>query len=347
MASGTYAGGLAATNPITGGTLVIEGDNATPGNVIIAGGANCAFRADNVQFSIKGFKVTSTSQDGVSAIGLGKIDVIGNMEYGACLGAHITATMGGFVHISANYSYSGATVYHMLATSNGCIRNDAAIVTASGNPAISGATAGANTEGVLMLAGPTGTGCGWTGTVSNTVLKFVLASLGVIYTNNLGISHLPGAGAGTMTGGARYDNVDYASTSTSLLKGNGSGGIAQATAGTDYAVPSLAQTWTKPQLASMQALTHNTAWDGTDKQHLTVTVNGSGFTIANPSAVTSGVYYSVFVTYSSTHSISWGSNFKGVSGVTPTATSGAFDHFVFRYNGTYLMLVGYALNCGA
>lgn len=108
-----------------------------------------------------------------------------------------------------------------------------------------------------------------------------------------------------------------------------------------------ANTFTAPQKADTLALTHNTGWDGTAKQHLTVDVNGSSFTIANPSSATSGVYYTIFVTYTTSHSISWGANFKGVSGITPTATAGSYDHFTFRFDGTYMQCVGYALDTGA
>jgi hypothetical protein len=94
------------------------------------------------------------------------------------------------------------------------------------------------------------------------------------------------------------------------------------------------------------ALTSAAAWAGADYINLTVNVNGGAFTIANPTSSTAGTYYNVFVTYTTSHSISWGANFKGVSTVTPTATAGAYDHFSFRSNGTNLMLTGYNLNIG-
>lgn len=117
-----------------------------------------------------------------------------------------------------------------------------------------------------------------------------------------------------------------------------------------YGALTSGNTWTKPQKADPFALTHNTAWDGaqaTGAQHLTVTVNGSTFTIANPSAQTAGVIYMVNVSYTTSHSISWGTSFKGLTGITATATAGAEDTFVFRSNGTNLVRIGYALNGAA
>jgi hypothetical protein len=113
----------------------------------------------------------------------------------------------------------------------------------------------------------------------------------------------------------------------------------------------VAQTFTAPQTADDAALTHNTAWDGAAKQHLTATVNGSSFTIANPTGSTlrPKTYYVLYVTYTTSHTIAFGSNFKGIANIAPTATAGAKDHFIFRADdtGTNLELVSAAYDIGA
>lgn len=129
------------------------------------------------------------------------------------------------------------------------------------------------------------------------------------------------------------DDANYAATMTTALAGKAS--------------LAAANTFTAPQLADTLALTHNTAWDGTAKQHLTVDVNASNFTIANPSAQTAGVYYTVYVAYTTTHTLAWGNAFKGVLNITPSATAGSVDHFTFRSNGTHLQCVGHKLGAGA
>ena len=105
--------------------------------------------------------------------------------------------------------------------------------------------------------------------------------------------------------------------------------------------------WTALQIAKPYALSSTVAWDGAHFQHLSVTVNGGAFTIANPTSHKAGALYLVNVAYTTSHSISWGNQFKGLSSVSPTATAGAEDNFLFRSNGTNLVLVGYALNGGA
>lgn len=106
-------------------------------------------------------------------------------------------------------------------------------------------------------------------------------------------------------------------------------------------------TFTKPQVADVLALTSGVAWDGTAKQHLTVNVNGATFTIANPSALVTNAYYVVYVTYTTGHTLAFGTSFKGIADVLPTALASAVDHFVFRSDGTNLNLVGAAYNVGA
>jgi hypothetical protein len=113
----------------------------------------------------------------------------------------------------------------------------------------------------------------------------------------------------------------------------------------------VAQTFTAPQTAGDAALTHNTAWDGAAKQQLTVNVNGSSFTIANPTGATlkAKTYYAIYVTYTTAHTIAFGSNFKGIGSLAPTAVAGAKDHFIFRSDdtGTNLELVAAAYDIGA
>ena len=100
-------------------------------------------------------------------------------------------------------------------------------------------------------------------------------------------------------------------------------------------------TFTATQKANELALTHNTAWNGSTSQNLTVNVNGSNFTVANPTTPVSGAYYALTVTYTTSHTLAWGSVFRGVSPITPTATAGTRDHFVFRYDGTHMQCVGF------
>jgi hypothetical protein len=195
------------------------------------------------------------------------------------------------------------------------------------------------------LGSKTGRNLRITGT--NTITGFGTSDAGVEkrlrFAASLTLTH--NATSLVLPGGA---NITTAAGDVAVFRSEGSGNW-RCVSYQDGVTAKLnaAQTFTAPQKADTLALTHNTAWDGSAKQHLTVDVNGSNFTIANPSAQTAGVYYAVRVEYTTTHTLAWGANFKGVSGITPTATAGAVDHFTFRSDGTNLECVGYALNVAA
>ena len=109
----------------------------------------------------------------------------------------------------------------------------------------------------------------------------------------------------------------------------------------------VAQTFTKPQTASVYALTTSVAVDASTYQAWSANVNGSTFTVSNPTGGTSGTYYTLYVTFTTSNTIAFGTNFKGISGYVPTATAGAEDHLTFRCDGTYFECTGYATNIKA
>jgi hypothetical protein len=104
--------------------------------------------------------------------------------------------------------------------------------------------------------------------------------------------------------------------------------------------------WTGTQKASDQALTSGASSDFTAGQHWTVNVNGSTFTIANPSAVTDKTYIAIYITFTTSNTVAFGANYKNVAQYTPTATAGKTDALLFRVNGSNLELMSYAQDTG-
>lgn len=109
-------------------------------------------------------------------------------------------------------------------------------------------------------------------------------------------------------------------------------------------------TFARPQVSGSLALTNSSAWDGsaaTGAQSLTVNVNGSTFTISNPTSAVTGAIYMIDVTYTTSNTLGFGTVYKGITGITWTATSGKYDTIYFKYDGTSMRCVGYSLNNGA
>lgn len=117
------------------------------------------------------------------------------------------------------------------------------------------------------------------------------------------------------------------------------------TSGANVPKMSAHNTWSAPQGISETALASATAWDGSVAANLTVNVNGSAFAIANPSTLPSaGEFVAIKVVFTTTHAVTFGNKFLGMTNITPSNSSGKVDNYVFRSDGTNLHLIGYRLN---
>lgn len=109
----------------------------------------------------------------------------------------------------------------------------------------------------------------------------------------------------------------------------------------------VANLYTRPQASDETAISSGVAWNAANVAQAIVTVNGAAFSIANPTGQINKAFYVVHVKYTTSHSIAWGTAYKGVSTITPTANAGAEDIFIFKSDGTNMKLVGYNQNIGA
>lgn len=110
----------------------------------------------------------------------------------------------------------------------------------------------------------------------------------------------------------------------------------------------VAQSWSKPQRYAATALTASTAWDGTASSRLTAAVS-TAFQIANPSAATDGQFYHFEITYSGSGPVTFGTQYKGLSAITWTNTSGKKDRLTCQWNAanSEMEYVGHSLDVRA
>lgn len=189
------------------------------------------------------------------------------------------------------------------------------------------------------------------------------ALLAALIAENFGsIAATPGNGAkqvqlrrgttaqhGSFTGAPGEVTVDTDLNVLRVHDGATAGGHRTQPYDADTAKTDVAQQWTAPQRADKTALTHNTGANFSTKQNFTATVNGSAFTIANPSnAPNDGQVIKIFVTFSTTHGLSFGNKFK-TTGYTPSATSGKKDVCIFEYDSgaDLYYLIGFRTDVGA
>lgn len=90
----------------------------------------------------------------------------------------------------------------------------------------------------------------------------------------------------------------------------------------------------------------NISWDWAAVQVAELTITSNRI-LDNPTNAANGQYASIRVNRTGAYVLSFGSNFKGIAGITQSAVSGGIDHFVFRFNGTYFELVSLSTDLGA
>jgi len=205
IGDGTYTGGLAVTQPWSGGGAVtFQGNNGTPANVIISTtSAHCFGTAGSLPgtLTIKDMKLqTATSGDCISHQAVGLLQ-FANLVFGACAAVHLDGVGSGVnLECTGNYTISGGGFAHVVASrpSNISIRAGKTI-TLTGTPAFSGAFALAANGGVIAIDGNTFSG-------SATGIRFNAQNGGQIYSGGAGAAYLPGNSAGT---GTSYGTSPY------------------------------------------------------------------------------------------------------------------------------------------
>ncbi len=181
-----------------GGTLAIEGNLTTPGDVSISinedGAGAIDIRSSPAAIVIGGFKV-----ENAGAFGFGlyndlsnPVFVTGAMEYGDCGFAQI---LGAF-WLFANYEISGDATYHWFGSSPAYYYADSWTVTLTGTPAF-GAF-------ITIFGGARLEYTNMTFIGSATGIRFVVEALGQIDTGEAGLTYLPGNQPGYCRSGGLY-----------------------------------------------------------------------------------------------------------------------------------------------
>ena len=104
--------------------------------------------------------------------------------------------------------------------------------------------------------------------------------------------------------------------------------------------------WQASQMGPMLQLVSGQPWDAARYQEIQVENPGGVFVIANPINYLPRYRYAVTVYYLNAGSIAWGSEYRGLSGITPSGVAGRTDQFFFRSTGWWLDLTGYRLDIG-
>lgn len=200
VGNGTYTVGVTISAPFLGGIVTLQGDTTTPSNVVISlsGGTPIAVSSLAVLY-VAGLKLVNSGGYGLSADTGAIVHVSGKMEYGACSNgaAHVFATSSASIILSADYTISGGSGFHILSTVNGFIDNRSKTITLTGTPAFGSAFAYADQEGIQDDRALTFSG-GATGT------RYGVNGNSYITTAGGGANYFPGNSAGSTSTGGQY-----------------------------------------------------------------------------------------------------------------------------------------------
>jgi hypothetical protein len=208
LVNGTYTVG-AQFKTITGaGTIIIIGDETTPGNVIvsISTGGHIFGSSDGTApwlgvYQVRGVNMTSTggARSALCAAGAGATIKFQKCEFAAVSEHHMVAVYGGIIICTGNYTINGnPSGWHVVAAywSMVLLGQTAPTVTLSGTPAMSG-FALATGLAFIRAGGITFSG-------SATGQRYNVSLNAAIDVGGGGATYLPGNSAGATATGGQY-----------------------------------------------------------------------------------------------------------------------------------------------
>jgi hypothetical protein len=197
---GTYTAGLSITKPALGGSVVFQGNNTTPANVLMSTTSTDAIAVSGQghYLTFKDFKVqTTTSGSGIHT-DKGAAVNLANLNFGVCAGSHLAAENGSqIVYNNGVATISGGATSFSAAYNGSIIAFRGNAVTLSGTPAFSSAFSFGMVNSSTFIDLNTFTGSA-TGTRYSVILN------AVITVGGAGETYLPGNSAGSKATGGQY-----------------------------------------------------------------------------------------------------------------------------------------------
>jgi hypothetical protein len=199
IADGSYAGPVALRRWLGALPPIIQGNNATPANVVVSSSSVAAIGNDgSPQWIVHDLKVTTTGGHGIYATNGGAIK-FGNVEFGAVAQHQIKADNFGVILADGNFAVSGGA-QSLAQGAGGQVIFNGRTVTFSGTVAYSAGTittnrSGGNVDcyGMTFVNGGIVTGPRYTASGNGTVTVAGSAS-----------TYLPGNSAGSVATGGQY-----------------------------------------------------------------------------------------------------------------------------------------------
>ena len=195
LADGTYTAGLTIPALVGCGAptnLIIQGNNATPANVVISTTSASCFVGlhPSAQASVRDLRMQTTTTGSCIIPQNGSKIEFQNVDFGVCAQNHIRPARRGVATASGNYTISGGAQNHMAALIAD-IEVAGRTVTLTGTPAFSVAFCAADQASFIRAPSNTYSG-------SATGTRYAGNSGSGIYVAGGGASYFPGDSAGSV-----------------------------------------------------------------------------------------------------------------------------------------------------
>jgi hypothetical protein len=199
LGDGTYTQPLSLKPFVGAGEIVIEGNSASPGNVVLSTSATCINATNCGNYTIQYLRLQATAGYGVFASGARTALTLKGLVYGTMSagGIHVYITARASVTQNTTpYSIVGGAYAHIYASEGGSIEASSATVTLTGTPAFSVFAFAENTALVRLVANS------YSGSATGS--RYSVSGNAIMFTAGAGASYLPGSTAGTEATGGRY-----------------------------------------------------------------------------------------------------------------------------------------------
>lgn len=262
---GTYTGGILVEGPFVGqggvgGSVSINGDTTTPSNCVLQRtGGNCVTLTKSANLILNGFKLTTiTSGDCINIDDLSDM-YISSLDFGTCVGTHISIGDYSSIYPFGNYTISGNAQSHIHMPTAGQYLPGNITITLNGTRSWGSYFIGMRGPGYTNLGGPTFAGSG------------AIGGRGVVHIGAV---------------------LDMESKSTSTIPGDGAlsvskGGLVVARA-TSVAAGATTQTgigkglvWVNDGVGATALISYR---DAPSSNRVIVWQNGTGFATSDPGA---------------------------------------------------------------
>lgn len=203
FADGTYTGNILIKNPVGSGKVMLNGNMALPGNVVLTCSTGRAIRiASPVIAQVTGLTLTGSGTADIALLSENTGSIyFNNIVFGTGFSfAHCYSGSASFIAAIGSYSITGASSYHLY-SSGGLIATQSLTLTLVGIPAFLGAFVSAPNAGAsILMANEIFVGAA-------TGVRYIISSGGAVNTGGGGALFIPGSVAGvggTTVGGGFY-----------------------------------------------------------------------------------------------------------------------------------------------